>query len=525
MKHCEDVEISETFNELVDRIQKRANFRKITEKAIENRERFADKARKFHEEAGTLTNLVRENIEYLKKGEDCFFLLSAHQPNLMPYSGMVRKLTLMEAVTRRLKTIHSIPSTINLHSISDQAFPDRWVKTAQLPNVLRREGYIDINNPEIKKKPHNRLTGYGKYGIRIDSIPKPSSETMSMWREKIESWVHNNLKATKKLARKYGCQVLDEHCEMLFKNARDFLDILNESYKRAKNYADFNAFILSKIVNDSFGYGTLFVRYSESKDIVKDEVSSLSLNYKKYFTALKEAKWRTRATIIDMQLAPFWYHCRCGGMVNLLVHNSKSTSYCEGKCTNCEKSYRFDISFITSEKINFFSHVSLRSIPFLLIYSEGLRPDLYVGGVGGMKDYYPEAKIVADRLEIEWPVIGIWNPQDYYAGIGQLHAFLLFKRNTSSKVSRRITQALYGRYSIADYAMNIGLEETSQQWLDHLLTEDGKTDLTSDVYMNSLFDGKLTKHFFEFAQKKIAVSNPELNQVGKYEISNQLEYK
>ena len=507
MKQYKGIEIPETFKELVDNIYNNHDPEKIAEKNLRNRRNFTDCIRKFHEEADTLTSLVRERIERLERENDHILLLSAHQPNLMPYSGVIKKLTLMEAVKRRLETLYSTP-VISLYSISDETFPDRWVKTAQLPDLTIRKGRLDLSNPEIKKNSHHRLTGYGKYPTRISSIPKPSPKILSTWKENIRNWIYDTLKSVRRFAHRKGYQIADEGTEDLFRNTREFFEILDESYEQARNYVDLNAFVLSKIVNGPFGYSTLFVRYSESQHILKDEISFLLFNYQDYFGALKEAKSRVRGTIIELKLAPFWYHCTCGGLANLLVQDLEYPGYYGGECTNCEADYTFNFSDIISENGSFFSNISLRSIPFLLTYSEGLRPDLFVGGMGGLRDYYPEAKMVADRLKAELPLIGIWNSHDLYAGIGQLQAFLASKDSPSSKVRRKISQVLEGKYSIADYAANIGLRGTSQQWLDYLLNDGA--DLTSNVYLSSVFDGNLTEDFVEFVKK-----HPSTNRVNE----------
>lgn len=505
----ENIEYPKTFEELVDCVQRRYNSKKISEKSLENRRTFADKAEKFHREADTLTAPVKECIETLKREKECIFLLSAHQPNLMPYSGMVRKLTLMEALKTRLEALYSIP-VISLFSISDEALPDRWVKNAQLPDIRMSEGCLNISNPEILKKHHHRLTGYGKYAIRINSIPKPSPEVASTWKNAIRSWIDGTLKMTKKLASKNGHKISIEQINALFKNAREIMEIINESYERAKNYADLNAFLLSKIINQSFGYSTLFVRYSESKQILKDEILLLSRNYERYLEALKESFITTQNLVPDIKLAPFWYHCECGGMANLAFQNSESVNLYQGDCTNCGRNYKFDITE-TTEESNFFSYISLRAIPFTLVYFKGLDPDLYVGGTGGLTEYYPQAKIVAEKLGIEWPVIGIWNPCDRYAGIGQLHAFLASKEDLPPKMKIKISKVFEDKYSIVDYAINIGLRNTSQQWMNWLLNKNGNSNLMSDIYLDSPFAGKLEQEFFEFLKKDLSSLTTKLD--------------
>ena len=45
---------------------------------------------------------------------------------------------------------------------------------------------------------------------------------------------------------------------ILQENFDNFWDIIEKSYDRASNYADFNAYVVSSIVNEIWGYDTLF---------------------------------------------------------------------------------------------------------------------------------------------------------------------------------------------------------------------------------------------------------------------------
>ena len=56
---------------------------------------------KFHRDCGTLTPEVQEKIDALR-GDDCMVVMSAHQPNLFAYSGVMRKITLTSALAKEL---------------------------------------------------------------------------------------------------------------------------------------------------------------------------------------------------------------------------------------------------------------------------------------------------------------------------------------------------------------------------------------------------------------------------------------
>lgn len=514
MKFYKGIIIPETFSELVESILKNHNPKFITEKIAENRKKIITAAENFHQRAGTLTDSLKEEIEQLDASENHFFLLSSHQPNLMPYSGVIRKIVLLEAVKRKIETLTASP-VIALHLISNESFPDRWTKTTQLPDITSKKGRLDISNPDIKKKPHYRLTGYGNYAIRISAIPKPSKEILSLWKEKIKNWLDRSLKPGKRLARKTGYEIYNQQLDKLRSNEEEFTQILDEAYERARSYADLNSFMLSKIVNEKWGNRTLFAYYSDTTQVFKEETLSILNDYETYWKALKEAKEQIRGEKLSERLAPFWYHCKCGGMANMLIKDNENNASYQGKCTNCNRTYQFNTSNIISENSDFFNNVSLRAIPYFLIRAKSLALDFYAGGTGGLKAYYPETKIVAEKLEINWPIIGIWNTYDHYAGIGQLFAFLTLKQDSSQKISKRALQVFEGKYSIVDYALNVGLKETNQQWLKYLLNENA--DLTVDVVLKSVLEGKLTEDFLNFINKrKFDVQTCENNREAKF---------
>ena len=64
--------------------------------------------RKFHQECGTLTPSVEDAIEKLQE-KSCLLLMTAHQPNLFAYSGVLRKATLNFVLTEKLEKLLKIP--------------------------------------------------------------------------------------------------------------------------------------------------------------------------------------------------------------------------------------------------------------------------------------------------------------------------------------------------------------------------------------------------------------------------------
>jgi hypothetical protein len=350
--------------------------------------------------------------------------------------------------------------------------------------------------------------------------------------------------------------------EWLNGNFEDFWNIVEEAYSQAKNYADFNAFVISKIINEIWGYSTLFSRFSECQQIFEKEFCFLLSNFDEYSRALEELifspkKTEGGASEDEFKTIPFWYHCVCGGKVRLTAKRNDESISGFGKCLNCEREYKLDFNSIKEPEISgMLSKISARGLSMPIVFFEGLGVCCYIGGAGG-KEYLRQAKFVAERLGKVFPPIAVWRPKDIYRGVSQMEALLTyakfsntldfskylevladFKRKVSevkekimklelrkqllltdetvSKESKKekvkaisLEQVMIRKETsfpvlvrrlkllenidavrslhpcIIDYAVNVGLKSTSEQWIA-FLSENG--NLLSDLHLKTSFD-------------------------------------
>ncbi len=519
------------------------------DQALEKNLKLAQFIEKFHEEAGTLTSTVTEQINSLYSKRP-IIIMTAHQPNLFAYSGVFRKATLLHVLQQKLQERLSVP-IIAFFGIADQDFTDdRWIKTAQLPSVQQRNGVLNL----LLQLPPKQM---------VKAVSKPSIEVLGEWKQQIDQWIsignHLNLDSLltqstqHRVDRRTLIQLLRERFDVLWK-------IVLIAHERSTTHADFNAFVMSQIINTSWSYPTLFSRFSECQQIFTKEFAFLCQQHEIYHQALH--KVRNQAPQIKknyaVPLAPFWYHCECGGKARLLLKQQNTSLRAEGKCINCTKHHSIDLGSAPQLKLHDIrSRISARAIPMALIFFNGLELIGYVGGVGGRR-YLFEAQQISTALELPFPPVTDWRPRDKYLGIGQLEALLERKRileqykestladakrqihATINNKNREITlydqkkqafitkmrtepqqknemlaaikdiatrstrlkresnllnleltiinnisqiDALYP--SIIDYAINIGLPETSKQWIDHLVQNQ---KLTSDVHMKTLWE-------------------------------------
>lgn len=523
------------------------------EKIKTKRKQISYHIKKFHAESGTLNPEIKESIDVLRS-KFPLVLMTAHQPNLFPYSGVLRKATLNYVLQEKLKKRlnHSV---VSIFGIADQDFTDdRWVKSSLLPAIRRKRGVksIQIDLPD---------------SIILKNIPKPADSTIRRWRKELERWYQDTISYVKD---HLNTQALENFNQLDESRDRfeEILGIVDEALDGAECYSDFNAFFTSKIVNHVWGYDTLFTRFSDCQKIFLDDFNFLLSNFNTYSSDLKESticlpaqKDSSGVSEKEYEYIPFWYHCDCGSKVRLKPVIREDSFIARGKCIRCHKELVLDLGEPEDPDISsIVSDISARAISMILVFSRGLLLTCYCGGVGGI-DYLKQAKHVTEEMGITYPITVVWRPHDVYLGISQLEAILEYKRITGhndlskldeeiNKLENRIKEIYSNIYrlekekekkieelkktssekpfyeleefkkileeinelkkssrisvlnhdliklknlprtldlipSIIDHAVNIGLEETSKQWINYL---DSNKPLDSNLYMDSFLD-------------------------------------
>jgi len=542
------------FKELVDSCisSYEKNKDKMSLKSVrEKRAKLSGFAEVFHKDCGTLAPSVQKRIEDLRNGMG-LVLMTAHQPNFFAYSGVLHKATLNFVLAKKLEKLLKVP-VVNFFGIADQDFTDdRWVKSCQLPAVQRSGGILSIN----VKLPEKLI---------LNRVAKPSPDLLKKWRTEIEKWLDDAIRSVERLSNALGFPEmrLTPSVSTLHENFMSFWNVVEDCYNRSKKYSDFNAFLLSKIVNDVWGYDTVFSRFSECQQAFVDEFGFLLSRFNDYSRLLREAKEMPYdegigGGVSDKEplLAPFWYHCDCGSKVKLFMNEKNGSLFGWGSCVGCEEHYELGFGAKNDPDISdIASRISARAIPMNLVFFSGLMPSCYVGGVGGVR-YLMEAQHVAKGLEILFPSIAVWRPRDKYFGVGQIEALLELKRicsdlgtrnlsaakdllesriseirerldklevskkenikrlgdhpnneelkeeikrisisqskikkssdlsviNRELKILENVSAVLNLIPSVIDYAVNVGLKETSNQWIEYLSEN---RSLSSDVHLES----------------------------------------
>ena len=137
-------------------------------KMVEKRKAFAEHVAAFHNDAAMPLRADLEGI----------ILMSAHQPNLFPYSGVVRKAVFVHAVAEQLRNKLGCP-VAELFCFADQDFAEeRWFLEAQLPSVRSRNGTLSLHL-SIAQTYNNKI---------MRAVPKPGNDEVEKIKSEIQRW-------------------------------------------------------------------------------------------------------------------------------------------------------------------------------------------------------------------------------------------------------------------------------------------------------------------------------------------------
>jgi hypothetical protein len=371
---------------------------------------------KFHHEAGTLTANLNEKISLLSDPATQI-LVSTHQPNLFPYSGVCKKIVLLETLKNTIQKIDQNKKIINLFIVIDHEFADdRWVRHAQLPSIHHPSGILQLTAP-VSKSEKRQL---------IKNIGKPSSSVLAEWKKHIRSSIRHMSDSPLIASPSAATSLSNLRESELFNNFDYFWAEVERAYSRSISLADFNAFLLSQIVNNVFGYSTLFLRLTEMSTAVEDGIKYLMANFDTYSKILKKTEKslinygvKTRVSPNVYDSAPVWLHCKCGSKASSKIIQNRQNLALIGSCLGCGKHLIQNIGNLGSLDVSdVIENISLRAIPIPLLLSRDIGIVCYATGIGGI-GYLTDAYVISRGLSVPFPTITLWAGRDIYNGMAQ----------------------------------------------------------------------------------------------------------
>jgi hypothetical protein len=412
--------IPSKFDEAVDILIKNP-IPKTDEFIGSNRKLLRKATTNFHSKAGTLNEKIINQIDALSD-ERLKIIVGIHQPNLFAFSGVFKKIVLLESLANHSKREnHTI---VPLFLIVDHDFmDDKWMHVAKLPSIRNATGVLDLRYPINDSK-------RWKISSMTDS---PTRSLINYWENQIYNWIKNNKDLSK------------SEVKALYDRFQKFWNIVEEAFLLADNYSEFNSFIMSKVVNNFWKYKTLFVNLSDLSRVFQRGYNFLLSENESYLRSLEksEAYFRERGiyTGVSANLnkhSPLWLHCDCGSKASAKVSTKDNGEIVLiGKCISCKKNLSLSIGTIGKVSVpeNKINMVSPRAIPILLLLSRELAISGYISGTGGSIGYTIVGKRVFDELQIKLPPMMLWAGNDVFTGIAQREASKYLEENNISNMS------------------------------------------------------------------------------------------
>jgi hypothetical protein len=418
--------IPESLSDAVKRVREQLTVTNI-ENILSNRRKLAKHIAAFHEQAGTDFPAVDKNRMNMQT-PSAQILVSIHQPNLFAYGGVFKKIILLQTIKSMLEkgidTTETNTRFINLFLIVDHDFMDDvWIRVAQLPSVRHSDGILELRMP---------ITDSNRWKL-VRNMEVPSVTIVEHWRKQVASWIKNG-------ALSLGLEKNERLA--LFENLEQFWKEVDESYNRARSYADLNSFIISRVVNKLWGYDTLFVRLSDISEVFEGGFNFLLNNFRKYSRILSESDMMFLRNGINTGVsqstylnAPVWLHCKCGSKASVKLNEVESGIFdLSGTCISCKRPLTVRLNGSQTIPGGTLNELSPRAIPILLLLSRDLGLCCYASGTGGSMDYTMVGRLVFKELSIRMPVTVIWASEDVYSGLGQREALQSLKFKNSAQV-------------------------------------------------------------------------------------------
>src|SRR5919206_3156213 len=404
---------------------------------LNNRIKLQKFIRKFHLDADTLTLDVNNKITLLGDPRTKLFV-SIHQPNLFAYSGVFKKIVLLQAVKdlieKQEEEKNPNKKIVNFFLIVDHDFvEDMWIRIAQLPSIKHSLGRLELRLPVSNSK---------RWQL-VCNIPPPGRTVLDQWKKQIMFWIKKNSSS----------YVSPSIKPRLIDNFNQFWNEVELSYQKARSYSDFNSFLMSQIVNKVWGYDTLFVRLTDISSVFEDGFKYLISNFNLYSDALRKAEGMFLRHGIDTGVssssylnAPVWVHCKCGSKAPAKIYDKQASgggiegqeTMLKGICISCKNDVHVNLGkkctmdLLKEEEV--IHQLSPRAIPILLLLSRDLGIACYASGTGGSMDYAVVGSMVFKALSINIPPTVIWSSKDIYYGIGQSEALELVQLTKQSDI-------------------------------------------------------------------------------------------
>lgn len=366
----------------------------LSDRQQENVARLISLSQKFHDRIG-ISGPDTERVT-----PETIILESGHQPNFLPHSGVWKKAYLLSRVQGQVKNEGG--SCVAFFGYADQNLSTAKLLYRSYIPALNKDGREPIGFP-IADKDRNKS---------FCSLPKPSIDA---WQNELDRIKKHYLADSAKLKGQWGKTSLQPD---------KILDLLQQSYETAGNFAELNAIIFSRICHDILGIRVRFFLYSEvqKEHLFADESVHLLRHYREYNQIYNQVVAEKNLNIhpVHVNHLPFWYHCSCGTKIDLSVDE---TNTARGECPACCRKYAIAFGPDFMQLPEYYGQMDFNAVSRNIVLAEGLGDALFISGAGGSLRYGMIADRIAKKIGSRQPRILFWRSTDYYLGL--THAVIL----------------------------------------------------------------------------------------------------
>jgi len=336
---------------------------------IKNVRELAEVSRRFHRDAAIPATSpdVDETAAIIETG---------HQPNFIPHSGTWKKAFLADFIAKSM--------------------------VAEGRNAVAFYGFMDYNLSSAKLLYQNRVPHLNKKGFERIGLKRPASP--DIWKRfnylpKPDEREWDNVISM--ISRLYPGN----------RNVEVVIDELWKSYELSENLSDINAMFFARLCS-RMGLNVSFFRCSDVQskglflEVWKKVLEKLQM-YNRVHNRVIEEAGLSNIGLTEPNSAPFWYHCECGGKVNMVRIENGSFA---GECDLCGKKHGI------SEIGRHFDRVSPKAVMRDTVFFQGLGTWLFITGSGGSLEYGRISEAVARYFGFRFPATLCWLSREVYFG-------------------------------------------------------------------------------------------------------------
>jgi len=463
----------------------------------------AEVAYEFHQKARTLTSNVESNLALLASGAPR--LRMAHQINLFPSMSITGQLILLNVIAKVLNSRYGISSAQIYLALDYDRAEDRRFRVSHFPDAARDGGSLCLTGA-VSSRYFNKPMWV---------VPKPPQELVRNWLNQINYSITENLA----ILRKKG--FYESQRGKMYANFNLMENIVWRAYDQASSLVEFNAYVLSSIVNGEWNLPVAFMLGSKIQPLMKNGYEFIISKYPQILSATLDAYDYLRGQGIILKgkqenlqrTLPIWFVCpNCNerleacydGEIDALI----SYSYCH--CCNTE--YKFELGTIQQPQLD--NMVRSGKITPRIILDNLL--DLVSLGVIGGSGYIGQAEhllitnYVASKLGFVLSPQILYSPKMLYNSLVECRASIVIKENTLGPLFEKALLALRriytGRASFLYYIVNFGFKSLCEMW-ETIILEKSVSTLTSPI---------VTPHEFHEDLRKIITSIEETGGQDEY---------